>query len=203
MQTKKDAIVLQLQKNVGYFLYSNYSSSNINIQGVEGRYRIDFDKITDGKVPVTNLSLSYAYNHSDLKDQYSVLTDNYVEHNAQAGLSVRIVKNLSLDVNYALQKRANELVLSRSAADTVSYKWNSLLDARLVWKAKNDRYQIYVQGQNLLNEKYFTTSYLRAPRMSVVGGVKYNLYFSLQKIPAIKNNVNKKARTEVRAFLLE
>ena len=181
LQTKKDAIVLQLQKNVGYFLYSNYSSSNINIQGVEGRYRIDFDKLTDGKVPVTNLSLSYAYNHSDLKDQYSVLTDNYVEHNAQAGLSVRIVKNLSLDVNYALQKRANELVLSRSAADTVSYKWNSLLDARLVWKAKNDRYQIYVQGQNLLNEKYFTTSYLRAPRMSVVGGVKYNLYFSRKK----------------------
>lgn len=39
LQTKKDAIVLQLQKNVGYFLYSNYSSSNINIQGVEGRYR--------------------------------------------------------------------------------------------------------------------------------------------------------------------
>ena len=143
--------------------------------GVEGRYRIDLNRLTGGTIPVTNLSVAFAYNHSNLNDKYSRLTYNYVKYNGQANASVRILRNLSLDVDFSLQQRAGDLV-ETIGADTTTYKWASLLSARLLWKPQNERYQVYVQGQNLLNQKFYTTSYVQAPQMSILAGVKYNLY---------------------------
>ena len=173
LSSTSDMILPQLQTSTGYFQYVNYSSENIMLTGVEARYRIDLHRLTGGKVPLTNLSAAFAYNHSDLKDKPSVLVYNYLKYNAQASASLQMFKTLFLDVDFSLQQRAGKLV-ETLGADTVAYKWNSLLSARLAWKPKNNRCQVYVQGQNLLNQKYFTTSYVQAPEISVVAGVKYN-----------------------------
>lgn len=175
LSSVKDGIISQLQTSEGYFQYANYSSEKITVMGVEGRYRIDLNRLTGGTIPVTNLSVAFAYNHSNLNDKYSRLTYNYVKYNGQANASVRILRNLSLDVDFSLQQRAGDLV-ETIGADTTTYKWASLLSARLLWKPQNERYQVYVQGQNLLNQKFYTTSYVQAPQMSILAGVKYNLY---------------------------
>ena len=78
-------------------------------------------------------------------------------------------------MDFSLQQRSGDLV-ETIGADTTTYKWASLLSARLLWKPQNERYQVYVQGQNLLNQKFYTTSYVQAPQMSILAGVKYNLY---------------------------
>lgn len=190
MQSTKNAIVAQLQTSAGYFQYANYSSDKIGTKGFEGRYRINLDKLTDRTIPITNLSVSYAYNKSDLKSvpSYTYLSNNYVQYNGKASASVRIMKNLFVDVDFALQKR-NGFYLKdpdfnsglEERADTMRYGWEPLLAARLMWKPQNNRYQIYVQGQNLLNKKYYNASFIPAQEMSIVAGVKYNFFVGRKK----------------------
>lgn len=179
-QSRKEAIVMQKYENSTYFSFANYSTSNIAVRGFEAGYDINIDKLTKGVIPVTNLSLGYAYNTNNL-DAYSLLTNNYMEHNAQAALTVKLFKNLYIDADYALQHRANSHLVLEST-DTVGYKWNSLLDAAVTWKAPSDRFWIYVRAQNLLNQKFYDVSYIRTnPGASFVAGVKYNFLLGRKK----------------------
>ena len=191
MQNTTDAIVAQLQESAGHFQYANYSSDKIGTKGFEGRYRINLDKLTDRTVPVTNLSVSYAYNKADLKSvpSYTYLSNNYVQYNGKASASVRILKNLFVDVDFALQKRNGFYLkpkefdsgMGDERVDTMRYDWEPLLAARLTWKPQNNRYQIYVQGENLMNKKYYNASFIPAQEMSIVAGVKYNFFVGRKK----------------------
>ncbi|MDD4819809.1 MAG: TonB-dependent receptor [Flavobacteriales bacterium] len=183
-QSLKEAIVGQLYigDTEQYILYSNYSSSNIGFIGASAKYKIDLDKATSGKLPIPDLYASVTYNSSNNTDTSDVYVNNFLEFKGQIGASAKLYKNLYLDLDMTVQKRAGSYIqASMLGNDTLSHKVNSILDARLSWKAPNDRYQIYIQGTNLLNQKYYDTSYIRMPSIQVLAGVKFNLVIPKKK----------------------
>ena len=183
-QSLKKAIVGQLfiGDTEQYILYSNYSSSNIGFMGVSAKYNVNLEKATSGKLPIPDLFASVTYNSTNLNDTADVYVNNFMEFKGQIGASAKLYKNLYLDLDMTVQKRAGSyIVAGMYNNDTISHKVNSLLNARLSWKASNDRYQIYVQGTNLLNQKYYDTSYMRMPTIQVLAGVKYNFIIPRRK----------------------
>ncbi len=185
MQSHFEPIVKQYHHNStdNYYLYSNYFAEEVEAYGVSGKYSINIDKLTDGKLPIKDMFISGAYNNENLKDTSEFMTNTYLKYKAELGMSIEPVKNLKIDLNFKYFKYYGDYVAIDEIGftDTLAYDWNKVLDARISYSPSNERFKVYVQGTNLLNEKYYESSRIRMPSACVLAGIKYNLVIPRKK----------------------
>ena len=185
IQSHFEPIVKQYHHNstTNYYLYSNYYANRIGSYGVSAKYSMNIDKLTDGKLPIKDLFISGMYNNENLKDTSEVMTNTYLKYKAELGMSIEPVKNVRVDINFKGVKYYGEYVAidAMGFTDTLAHKWNNILDARVSYSPSNDRFNVYLQGSNLLNEKYYEASRIRMPSACVLAGIKYNLIIQRKK----------------------
>ena len=98
-------------------------------------------------------------------------------------MSIEPIKNVKIDLNFKGIKYYGEYVAidPMGFTDTLSYDWSKILDARISYSPSNERFKVYIQGSNLLNEKYYEASRIRMPSACVLAGIKYNLIIQRKK----------------------
>ncbi len=184
-QSHFEPIVKQYHHNSteNYYLYSNYYANRIGSYGVSAKYSMNIDKLTDGKLPIKDLFVSGMYNNENLKDTSEVMTNTYLKYKAELGMSIEPIKNVKVDINFKGVKYYGEYVAidAMGFTDTLAHKWNNILDARVSYSPSNDRFNVYLQGSNLLNAKYYEASRIRMPSACVLAGIKYNLVIQRKK----------------------
>ncbi|MBQ5814632.1 MAG: TonB-dependent receptor plug domain-containing protein [Flavobacteriales bacterium] len=184
-QSHFEPIVKQYHHNSieDYYLYSNYYADRVGSYGISAKYSMNVDKLTNGKLPIKDLFISGAYNNENLKDTSEFMTNTYLKYKAELGMSIEPIKNVKIDLNFKGIKYYGEYVAidPMGFTDTLSYDWSKILDARISYSPSNERFKVYVQGSNLLNEKYYEASRIRMPSACVLAGIKYNLIIQRKK----------------------
>ena len=184
-QSHFEPIVKQYHYNstTSYYLYSNYFANRVGSYGVSAKYSMNIDKLTSGKLPIKDLFVSGMYNNENLKDTSEAMTNTYLKYKAELGMSIEPIKNVRVDINFKGVKYYGKYVAidAMGFTDTLAHKWNNILDARVSYSPSNDRFNVYLQGSNLLNAKYYEASRIRMPSACVLAGIKYNLVIQRKK----------------------
>jgi iron complex outermembrane receptor protein len=117
------------------------------------------------------LSLSYGYSHqekdleSGLVSQYAM---EYLRHKLVAKAALPLAQHLLLYATLRWQDRNGQYTdFDGNACD---YKPYWLADTRLVWK--KSCYEIFVEANNLLNNRYRDYGLVEQPGRWIIGGIK-------------------------------
>lgn len=152
----------------------------INALGVEASLNINFTELLPTQHFLKSLNVGYAYIDQDQK-KYEGITSQYVleylRHKLVANLQTHIWKNLNLGIIYRYQKRNGQYTSGYDEATGTNlfskYHPYSLVDARLSWDA--EKYQLYVEGNNLLDHTYVDFGRLPQPGIWIMAGGSINV----------------------------
>lgn len=124
------------------------------------------------------LTLGYTYLHQHRRDDIDVFKSNYameyLRHKLVATLDHRIVARLSAAWTLRWQDRMGDYILYRDAKSTgqlVPYDPYATLDLKLRWTAPH--YELWVEGTNLTNHRYYDLGNIPQPGLVVLAGARF------------------------------
>ena len=147
--------------------------NNLHTLGFEGAYTLFVGKmLAKNEFFLQKITANYAYIWADKKEDgfQSFYTLNYLRHKASVGVNMRLAKNLHLDSWFTIKKRMGEYQWD-AASPLQVYKTNFLLDTRLT--CNKDNLRCWLDGTNLLNQKYFDFGFVAQPGRWLTAGVSY------------------------------
>jgi len=157
-------------------VWTSVNHAKINSTGVEASVMLDFTRMLPRQRVLRSLDVAYAYIDQDQKREpgmQSLYALEYLRHKVTAGLGLRLLPNLDLDLKYRYQSRVG------SYTDTEGvnrrYKPYSLVDVRLSWN--KPRYNVYVEANNLFDADYVDYGNVPQPGLWVIAGARWNFKF--------------------------
>jgi iron complex outermembrane receptor protein len=115
--------------------------------------------------------LAYSYIHQDKNEEAGIQSRyalEYLRNKLVSGLQMNLWKRLELDMTFRLQHRTGSY--TDVNGNLCNYSTYGIMDARLAWNA--DRYQVYIEANNLINRKYVDYGNIPQPGLWVIGGIK-------------------------------
>ena len=157
-------------------VWTSVNHAKINSTGVEASVMLDFTRMLPRQRVLRSLEVAYAYVDQNQKREagvQSLYALEYLRHKVVAGLGLRLLPNLDLDLKYRYQSRVG------SYTDTEGvnrrYKPYSLVDVRLSWN--KPRYNVYVEANNLFDADYVDYGNVPQPGLWVIAGARWNFKF--------------------------
>ena len=169
------------------------TSFELDNMGVQAEAKIDFTKLCKKDIYLRSLSVGYTYIHQNRRDDIVIYRSNYaleyLRHKFTLQLDHKIYDRLSASWALRWQDRVGSYTLYEGTyVDTatgylrgtntgrlVSYDPYATLDLKLQWTDKH--YQVYVQGSNITNGKYYDLGNVRQPGIWVLAGARINFRF--------------------------
>lgn len=167
---------------VKYSEDDTYHSDNFNLNnlGVEMNGTLNFEELTGKESFIKTFTLSYCYIHQERKDDKVIYRSNYaldyLKNKLVASLNHRIVGKLQAQWDFKLQHRngAFELFENGKTTGTLTpYGTYGILDLKLQWTDKH--YTVFVQANNLTNNKYYDLANVRQPGFWLMSGISLKL----------------------------
>lgn len=151
------------------------ANSDIDNAGVEFTSQVDFTRFW-GKyawLQAANVSYCYINQYRVNKEETSTYANQlvYLRHKFTASLRHRIVSRLSAQWEFQLKDRTGWFD-NALTGESQTYGKVANLDVKLSWTAP--RYTLYVQGNNILNRKYYDIPNVQQPGFWFMGGAKIN-----------------------------
>ena len=176
----KNLIDWIIDNNADSAVLTTTNFGKINSIGVEANMTLDFRELLPYQHFLKKLNVAYAYINQDQK-KYEGITSQYVleylRHKVVANLQMNIWKNLDLGINYRYQKRNGSYAIGYDDATKTNilkkYSPYSLVDARLSWNTQ--KYNIYVEANNLFNHTYVDFGRLPQPGIWIMAGTSINI----------------------------
>ena len=178
---------------VMYSAEDKYHSATFNLDnmGLQADVRADFPALLRRRTWVTHLSAGYTYMHQRRRDHTYIYKSNYaleyLRHKLTATLEHRIVSRLSATWALRWQDRMGAYIAygpahvdpdsgrltASSTGELVPYRPYCTLDLKLQWTDR--RYQLYLQGTNITNRRYYDLGNIPQPGIWVMGGARLSL----------------------------
>ncbi len=170
-----------------------YHSTSFELDnlGVQTEVKIDFKQLCKKDVFIERLSIGYTFLHQHRRDATQVYRSNYaleyLRHKLTASLHHRIVSRLSATWSLRFQDRMGEYILygtpyidpttgydrAASTGTLVSYRPYTTLDLKLQWTER--LWQVWLQGTNLTNKKYYDLGNIPQPGFWFMAGASVRL----------------------------
>lgn len=157
-------------------VWTSVNHAKITTTGVEASLGLDFFSLIPSQRVLRSLDVAYSYIYQDQQREpgvQSLYALEYLRHKLVAGLGINILSNLDLDVKYRYQYRIGSYTDPQGV--NCEYKPYSLVDARLTWRM--DRFDVFVEGNNLLDVSYVDYGNVPQPGLWVVAGAKWKFSF--------------------------
>ena len=165
-----------------------YHSTAFNLDnvGVQTELKMDFAPLTGRDVWVQSLGIGYTFIHQERHDGSAIYKSNYaleyLRHKLVASLSHRVWDRLSANWSVRWQDRMGSYLLydqtytdpstgylrGQSSGRLSSYHPYATLDVKLLWKARC--YDLFVQGTNITDHKYYDLGNIPQPGICVMAG---------------------------------
>ena len=175
---------------VMYTAEDNYHSAAFNLDnmGVQADARVSFPELFDKNTWLRSLSVGYTYIHQKRHDDTPIFKSNYameyLRHKFVASLNHRIWNRLSATWSVRWQDRMGSylrysgtyvdpstgFLRGESTGQLVDYSPYATLDLKLQWTA--EQYQVFVQGTNITNHKYYDLGNVQQPGIWVMAGAR-------------------------------
>ena len=157
-----------------------FHSANFNLDnmGVQAQAALRFTELF-GKADsyLQRLSVGYTYMHQHRRDDVAIFKSNYameyLRHKLVATLDHRIVDRLSASWTLRWQDRMGSYILyedAKSSGRLVEYAPYATLDLKLRWTARH--YELWVEGTNLTNHRYYDLGNIPQPGIVVLAGAR-------------------------------
>ncbi|MBN2639803.1 MAG: TonB-dependent receptor [Bacteroidales bacterium] len=123
---------------------------------------------------VQSLGLNYTFLQSDknASGYISLYALDYLKHDVSLFMMNRLLHRLTSSVTFKLEKR-NGSYLDYETSQLKPYETVFLLDTKLMYQL--DKFEIYLQANNLLNQRYHDTGSVLLPGIWVMGGVRFHI----------------------------
>ena len=148
-----------------------FQLDNMGVQ-VEGR--LNFDQITGHDVWVKNLTLGYTHIYQKRNDDTDIYKSNYameyLRNKFVASLNHKVWKRLAATWSVRLQDRMGNYI---STGQLVGYSTYATLDLKLQWTAP--RYNLFVQGTNITNNRYYDLGNVPQPGAWLMAGARWKI----------------------------
>ena len=148
-----------------------FQLDNMGVQ-VEGRF--NFDQITGHDVWIKNLTLGYTHIYQKRNDDTDIYKSNYameyLRNKFVATLNHKIWKQLAATWSIRLQDRMGNYI---SNGQLVGYSTYATLDLKLQWTAPH--YNLFVQGTNITNKRYFDLGNVPQPGAWIMAGARWKI----------------------------
>ena len=178
---------------VMYNAADTYHSANFNLGnlGLQTELRLCFPKLCGHDIFLQQLTLGYTHMHQKRFDHTPIYKSNYameyLRHKLVCTLHHRIVSRLSATWQLRWQDRMGSYLRyegtytdpttgylrGQSTGQFADYKPYATLDLKLQWTAP--RYQLFVQGTNITDHRYYDLGNIRQPGICVLAGVSVKL----------------------------
>lgn len=157
-------------------VWTSVNHAEINSTGVEASVSLDLFRLLPRQGVLRSLNAAYAYIDQSQRREpgvQSLYALEYLRHKFVAGLGLRLLPSLDLDVKYRYQYRVG----AYTDPDGVSrqYEPYSLVDARLTWR--KPQYSLYVEADNLFDASYVDYGNVPQPGLWIIAGAKLNFSF--------------------------
>ena len=161
--------------------YTTYHAANFKVDNLGGTLQVGLalQEWLGSRQPLQALRLNYAYIHQKRHDDVEVYASSYaldyLRHKVTASLDVRLCNQLTATLSYRWQQRMGNYVhyASDGSTQTRGYHPYSLLDARVQWDLS--RWQLYVEGSNLLSHRYYDLGNVQQPGFWLMAGAKIRI----------------------------
>ena len=157
-------------------VWTSVNHAKINSTGVEASVMLDFTRMLPHQRVLRSLDVAYAYIDQNQKREagvQSLYALEYLRHKVTAGLGLRLLPSLDLDLKYRYQSRVGSYSDTEGVARR--YKPYSLVDVRLSWN--KPRYNVYVEANNLFDADYVDYGNVPQPGLWVIAGARWNFKF--------------------------
>ncbi|MCR5574377.1 MAG: TonB-dependent receptor [Bacteroidaceae bacterium] len=150
--------------------WQSVNHTKLNALGVEASLHLDFLSLIPSQRILRQVSVAYSYIHQDkdleayMQSQYAL---EYLKHKLTAQVDFNLLSCLYLNLSYRYQERTGNYQLL--SGEVKPYGAYSLFDARLSWKS--ERYQLYVEGNNLFDKTYYDYGNIPQPGRWIMAGV--------------------------------
>ena len=162
------------------------TSFDLDNLGAQAEVKMNFSQLAGHDIWLQNLSLGYTYINQTRHDDKQIFKSNYaleyLRHKFTASLSHRIVSKLSAFWNVRWQDRMGSYVVYETNVETgkpvatnrlENYHPYATLDLKLQWTA--DKYELYVQGNNLTDHQYYDLGNIPQPGLSILAGARVKI----------------------------
>ncbi len=121
------------------------------------------------------LNYTYLYQEKPEKDVISKYSLNYLKHNFALSVNHNFFRDFYFSWQLKYQYRNGYYYFIDDSDDFIREKYKSywLIDAKLSYKLQ--KISFYLQGSNLLNEKYYDLSYVKLPGIWISCGINIKL----------------------------
>ncbi len=161
---------------------------DLDNMGVQAQGRVSFPELLHKDTWLRTLSVGYTYIHQKRHDDTPIFKSNYameyLRHKLVATLNHRIWSKLSATWSVRWQDRMGSYVRysgtyvdpatgylrGESTGQLVDYSPYATLDLKLQWTASV--YQVFVQGTNITNHKYYDLGNVQQPGIWVMAGAR-------------------------------
>ncbi len=123
------------------------------------------------------MSVGYTYLYQNRRDDAAVYKSNYameyLRHKLVASLDHRVVSRLSASWSVRWQDRMGSYIRyenAKSTGELVSYSPYATLDLKLRWTEPH--YELWVEGTNLTNQRYYDLGNIPQPGIVVLAGAR-------------------------------
>ena len=157
-------------------VWTSVNHAKINSTGVEASATLDFTRLFPRQRVLCSLEVAYAYIDQNQKREagvQSLYALEYLRHKVTAGLGLRLLPSLDLDLKYRYQSRVGSYSDTEGVARR--YKPYSLVDVRLSWN--KPCYNVYVEANNLFDADYVDYGNVPQPGLWVIAGARWNFKF--------------------------
>lgn len=162
--------------DTGALVWKSVNFGHIRALGFETRLKLDMLRLVPSQRLVKELGVSYCFidqDHNEPSGIQSLYALEYLKNKFVAHARLQLWRRLELNVNYRLQHRMG----SYTDLEGQSHRYGTygLLDAKLNWAA--DRWNVYLEGNNLTARKYVDVGNVPQPRAWIVAGAAVKLNF--------------------------
>lgn len=162
-----------------------FHSANFNLDNMGFQASLNCQlSPANSQLPPVTCQLSYAFIHQHRRDDVAIYKSNYameyLRHKFVATLEHRVWSHLSASWNLRWQDRMGDYILYENGASTgrlVSYDPYATLDLKLRWRAplsaaRGTSYEIWAEGTNLTNHRYYDLGNIPQPGIVVLAGAR-------------------------------
>ena len=158
-------------------LWQSANHSSINKSGVEVGTSANLKAIFGTKQPFQSLDIGYMHlNQNLIESNYiSNYTLNHLRHKLTASLQHQVAGNLSLSWHFRWQDRAGSYIQYQELkpGERANYKPFSVVDLNANYKL--NKWNIYINANNLFNTAYLDLGNLPQPGIWLMGGIRYTI----------------------------
>lgn len=154
--------------------WESVNFTEINSLGAEITANVSLETLFPGQRLLKSIDVAYNYidqQKVDVPNIQSRTTLEYLKHKAVAGMRFNLPLNMELGINYRYQDRTG--TFTDTEGQVRDFEPYGLLDARLQWR--NGRYDIYLEGNNLIGRQYYDYGCVPQPGFWAIAGISFDI----------------------------